>query len=128
MRNLGSLGASLVLALVVTGCATTASRQPVTLVPAGNYVLVEPASDTYNAVSINEWTFAARIGDQVHRGQHWIDSAGRLHMTDDAGPCAGQESIWTYSYSNNRVTLDLVQDLCTARTTPFPQRMVYERR
>lgn len=128
MRILGKLAPSLVLALVVTACATTPRREPLTAVPAGNYVLVEPASDVYNAVGINEWTFAARIGNETHRGQHWVDSAGRLHMTDDAGPCAGQESIWTYSYANNRVTLDLVQDLCTARPMAFPQRMVYERR
>src|SRR5690606_21913664 len=57
MRRFKKLAPSLVLALVVTACASN-TRQPLTAVPAGNYVLVEPASDVYNAVGINEWTFA----------------------------------------------------------------------
>lgn len=118
---------SLALALLVSACAAT-TRIPVTDVPAGTYVLVEPASDEYNAVSINEGAFAVRMGTMTHSGQHWLDSEGRLHMADDAGPCAGQESIWTYQYASNRVTLNLVEDLCTARPMAFPQRMVYQRR
>lgn len=122
----GKIAFSLILALVVSACATT-SRLPVTDVPAGTYVLVEPASDDFNAVTINESAFSMRMGDMTHSGQHWLDSEGRLHMADDEGPCAGQESIWTYSYTNNRVTLDLVEDRCTARTMTLPERMVYER-
>lgn len=121
------IASGLALALVIGACATT-SRLPVTDVPTGTYELVEPASDDYNAVTVNENAFAVRIGTMTHTGQHWLDSEGRLHMADDEGPCAGVESIWTYQYANNRVTLDLVEDRCTARTTPFPQRMVYERR
>jgi hypothetical protein len=125
--TIGKIASSLVLALVVSACATT-TRLPVTDVPAGTYVLVEPASDEYNAVTISENAFAVRMGDMTHSGQHWLDSEGRLHMTDDAGPCAGVESIWTYQYSGNRVTLDLVEDLCTERPSAFPERLVYERR
>ena len=118
---------SLALALVVSACATT-TRIPVTDVPSGTYVLVKPASDEYHAVSINEGAFAVRMGNMTHSGQHWLDRDGRLHMADDAGPCAGQESIWTYQYTNNRITLNLVEDLCAARPTAFPQRLVYQRR
>lgn len=124
MRLIGRITPALMFALVVTACAT---RMPVTDVPAGTYVLVEPASDTYNAVTISDRAFAARMGNMVHSGQHWLDSDGRIHMADDAGPCAGVESIWTYQYTNNRVTLNLVEDLCTVRPNPFPQRMVYQR-
>jgi hypothetical protein len=127
MRINGRITWAVVLALVTSACATT-SRTPVTDVPTGTYVLVEPESDVYNAVTISESAFAVRMGTETHSGQHWIDRDGQLRMTDDAGPCAGQESIWTYQYANNRVTLNLVEDLCTARPTAFPQRMVYERR
>lgn len=125
MRPLRTVGPLLLLALLTTACAT--SRRPLTDVPAGTYVLVEPASDEYSAVSLNEGAFAYRMGTMTHTGQHWVDGEGRLHMTDDEGPCAGQESIWTYTYENNRVTLDLVEDLCTTRTPAMPARLVFER-
>lgn len=112
------------LAVVAVACATT-TRLPVTDVPAGTYVLVEPASEEYNAVSINEGAYAVRIGDMTMSGQHWLDSDGRLHLVDDTGDCAGQESIWTYSYANNRITMDLVEDMCVGRE--IPSHMVYER-
>lgn len=127
MRINGMIAPAMLLALVAAACATT-TRAPVEDVPPGNYVLVEPASDVYNAVSINDRAFTARIGEDVFSGEHWVDSEGRLHMTEDTGPCAGVESIWTYNYANNRVTLDLVEDRCDVRTEPFPERMVYERR
>jgi hypothetical protein len=128
MRDIAGIGAAVVAAVIVGACATVAARAPLTDVPAGTYVLVEPASDQYNAVAINESGFVARMGDATHAGRHWVDPDGRLRMADEAGPCAGQESIWTYQYTNNRVTLDLVEDLCTVRAMPFPQRMIYERR
>lgn len=127
MQPIGRTAPALMLALAVSACATT-TRTPVTDVPLGTYQLVEPASDEYNAVTINERAFAARMGNSTFSGQHWIDSEGRLRMADDTGPCAGQESIWTYQYANNRVTLDLIEDRCAARPTAFPARMVYERR
>ncbi|MGH7444871.1 MAG: hypothetical protein ACREKM_08350 [Longimicrobiales bacterium] len=123
MRFTGKIGLG-VLALVVSACATT-TRMPVTDVPAGTYVLVEPASEEYNAVAINEGAYAVRIGNMTLSGQHWVDADGRLHLVDDTGECAGQESIWTYSYANNRITLDLVEDLCVGRE--IPSHMVYER-
>ncbi|HSJ09233.1 MAG TPA: hypothetical protein VK928_04945, partial [Longimicrobiales bacterium] len=95
------------LPLLVAACATT-TRLPLTDVPSGTYVLVEPASDVYNAASINQNAFSMRMGDATHTGQHWVDSQGRIHMMDDAGPCAGMESVWTYTYANNRVTLNRV--------------------
>jgi hypothetical protein len=127
MRRIVSIAPAAVLALVVSACATV-TRAPLTDVPAGTYMLVEPASEEYNAVAINENGFVVRIGQATHSGRHWVDGDGRLRMTDEAGPCAGQESIWTYQYTNNRVTLDLVEDLCTVRPMAFPARMVYERR
>jgi hypothetical protein len=127
MRITAKIGGAVVLTLAASACAA-AMRAPLTDVPPGGYVLVEPESDVYNAVTINERAFSARIGDEIHTGQHWVDSEGRLRMADDAGPCAGQESIWTYAYSNNRVTLNLVEDLCAVRSVPFPDRMVYQRR
>ena len=117
---------TLALALALGACAS--ARMPVTNVPAGTYVRVEPASDVYHAVAINETTHAARVGNDVFRGTHWVDSQGRLHLMDDAGPCMGVESIWTYGYTGNRLTMTLVEDRCTARPMAFPQRMVYERR
>lgn len=128
MRMTGRTASFLAVTLLVAACATAPRRDPLVNVPAGTYVLVEPQSDVYNAVGINERAFAARIGNETHRGQHWVDAQGRLHMADDTGPCMGQESIWTYSYANNRVTLDLVEDLCAVRPNAFPRRMVYERR
>lgn len=127
MRLIGRIVPTLMLALAVSACATV-TRNPVTDVPAGTYVLVEPASEEFNAVAITDLAFAARMGDTTVTGQHWIDDEGRLRMTSDTGPCAGQESIWTYSYANNRVTLDLVEDRCAVRSPAFPERMVYERR
>jgi len=115
------------LTLAALACAPGATRAPVTDIPAGTYVLVEPETDVYHAVNIEERAFSVRMGDDIHTGQHWIDSEGRLHMSDDAGPCVGQESIWTYSYANGRVTLDLVEDQCTARPMTFPQRWVWAR-
>ncbi len=112
--------------VLVSACASTA-RMPVTDVPAGTYVMVEPASGEYNAVTINEGAFAARMGNQTLTGKHWVDRDGVLHMTADTGVCANQESLWTYSYANNRITLDLVEDRCTARSPAFPDRMVYQR-
>jgi hypothetical protein len=127
MRIIDKIAPAVLVTLAVSACAP-AMRAPLTDVPPGGYVLVEPEPEVFNAVTINERAFSARIGDEIHTGQHWVDSEGRLRMTDDAGPCAGQESIWTYSYSNNRVTLDLVEDRCPARSQPFPERMVYQRR
>lgn len=127
MKMIGKIAPALLLAFVTTACATSV-RAPVADVPAGNYVMVEPASDVYNAVAINDRAFTVRVGNRVYSGEHWVDSEGRLNMIDDEGPCRDQESIWTYSYSRNRVTLDLVEDRCTVRPTQFPQRMVYERR
>jgi len=130
MRILGKIAPAVLLTvlLILSAACAPAMRAPLTDVPLGGYVLVEPESEVYNAVTINERAFSARIGDEIHTGQHWVDSEGRLRMADDAGPCAGQESIWTYSYSNNRVTLNLVEDRCEVRPVPFPERMVYQRR
>ncbi|HSJ05636.1 MAG TPA: hypothetical protein VK936_02965 [Longimicrobiales bacterium] len=128
MRSLARIVPAALVAVIAGACATVAARAPLTDVPAGTYVLVEPVSDQYNAVAINEHGFVARMGNATHAGRHWVDPDGRLRMADEAGPCAGQESIWTHQYANNRVTLELIQDLCTVRATPFPQRMVYERR
>lgn len=128
MRIMGKIVPALLLALVASACATTSMRAPVEDVPPGEYVLVEPQSDVFNAVRINPRAFTVRLGTQIHSGQHWVDGSGLLHMTDDDGPCAGQESIWNYDYANNRVTLNLVEDQCAARPTAFPDRMVYERR
>lgn len=126
MRLIRNATPVLALALLAGACAT-ATRAPVTDVPAGTYVLVEPESDEYHAVAINERAFTVRIGTQTHSGQVWVDGDGRLHLADDTGPCAGQESIWTYQYSGNRITMNLVDDLCTARASAFPARLVYER-
>jgi hypothetical protein len=118
---------ALVLALVTGACAM-ATRTPLTDVPAGTYVLVEPQSNVFNAVTINPSAFALRAGNTTMTGQHWVDREGRINMVDDTGPCAGMPSLWTYTHANNRVTLTLVEDRCTARPTPMPARMVYERR
>lgn len=126
MKLIGKIAPALLLAFVTTACAGT--RAPLADVPAGNYVMVEPASDMYNAVAINEHGYTVRAGDQVYGGELWVDANGQLHMLDNEGPCVGQESIWTYNYSGNRVTLDLVDDLCTTRSYQFPDRVVYERR
>lgn len=125
MQAIRKVAFLLSLAMIASACATT--RAPLPDVPAGTYVLVEPDPDVYNAVAITDRAFTARMGERIESGEHWV-SDGRLHMASYSGPCQGQESIWTYSYSNNRVTLDLVQDRCGARSPPFPQRMVYERR
>ena len=114
----------LLVPLLVAACATT-SRMPLADVPAGNYELVEPASDVHVAVAINENAFAVRQDRQTYTGQHWVDSQGRLHLVDDTGPCAGLESVWTYSYAGNRLTLEKVSDACTTRQ--FEQGMVFQR-
>lgn len=126
MRTLEWTGVVILPLLIVAACAT--ARAPVTDVPPGTYELVEPESDVYNAVAITDRAFTVRIGDQVHSGEHWVDDDGRLRMADLSGPCAGEESIWTYSYASNRVTLNLVEDRCNARPEALPQMMVYERR
>lgn len=127
MKSMGKIAPALLLAFVTTACATSV-RAPLVDVPAGTYVMVEPASDVYNAASVNETGYTLRVGDQVYSGEHWVDSDGQLHMLDTDGPCAGQETIWNYEYSGDRVTLDLIEDRCTTRTDELPQRMVYERR
>lgn len=127
MKMIGKIAPALLLAFVTTACATNV-RAPLADVPAGNYVMVEPASDVYNAVAINERGYTVRTGNQVFGGEHWVDADGQLHLVDNEGPCVGQESIWMYSYSGNRLTLDLVEDMCTVRPNQFPQRVVYERR
>lgn len=125
MRIIGKVAPIILFTVVAGACAT---RGPLADVPLGTYELVEPESEVYNAVAINERSYTVRVGDEIVRGEHWVDSQGRIHLADDAGPCAGQESIWTYSYSNNRVTMNLVEDRCPVRSEEFPQRMVYERR
>jgi hypothetical protein len=125
MRIVGKVAPVILFALVVGACAT---RGPLTDVPHGTYQLVEPEPDVYTAVTIADRAYAVRVGQDIVRGQHWVDNQGRVHIVDDAGRCAGQASIWTYSYSNNRVTINLVEDRCPDRTPAFPQRMVYERR
>ncbi len=127
MRIIGNIAPAVLLTLAASACVP-ATRTPLTDVPHGGYVLVEPEPEVYNAVTINEYAFSARMGDEIVTGRHWVDSDGRLRMTDDEGPCAGEESIWDYSYANNRVTLDLVEDRCTVRSVAFPERMVYQRR
>lgn len=112
------------VAVLVAACATTPVRQPVTTVPAGTYLMVEPEPEQYTAVSINEGAYTVRVGDQVWSGQHWLDGQGRYHMVDDTGQCAGMESIWTYDYQGSRVTMDLVSDECATRELPSTQ--VYE--
>lgn len=128
MKITRSIAPAALLLLLAGACATTAVRDPLVDVPAGNYVLVEPRSDVYNAVAITDRAFTLRVGDDIMRGQHWVDADRRIHMAFDTGPCAGQESIWTYGYTGNRVTLNLVEDLCPVRRPTLPQRMVYERR
>ncbi len=116
------------LLLTIAACATTAERLPITDVPAGNYVMVEPASDTYQAVSITDRAYMMRAGDQLMGGEMWVDAAGDLHLLATDGPCLGQESLWRYDYEGRRITLDLVEDMCTARMNALPDRIVYERR
>lgn len=125
MRSARSLLPMLLVPLMLAACATT-TRMPVTDVPTGNYVLVEPQQDTYMAVSIGEWAHSLRAGDETWTGQHWLDAEGRLHTVDDTGECAGMEAIWTYQYTGNRLTMDLVSDECPTRE--IPERLVYERR
>ena len=125
MRSVAPLLSALLLLLVVSACA---SRAPLTDVPTGVYVLVEPEPQVYNAVRVAPRAFTVRMGDETYSGEHWVDGDGRLRMADMAGPCQDQESIWDYQYANNRVTLTLVEDRCRARAEPLPQRMVYERR
>ena len=127
MPTIRTLVPALCLSLGALACAPAATRAPVTDIPAGTYVLVEPEPDGFYAVTINERAFAVRMDDMTHTGEHWIDAEGRLHMADIGGPCAGQESIWTYSFANNRVSMDLVEDRCAARPMSFPQRWVWER-
>lgn len=127
MRIIGLIAPAILLAFAASACAP-AVRAPLADVPPGGYVLVEPEMDVYNAVTINERAFSLRVGDEIFTGQHWVDADGNLRMTDDAGPCAGEVSIWTYSYSNNRVTLNLVEDRCEVRRQPLLERMVYQRR
>ena len=118
--------APLAMLLAVTAaCATTQVRQPLTDVPAGEYLLVEPEPEQYTAVAINEGAYTVRVGDQVWSGTHWVDGQGRAHIVDDAGECAGMESIWTYSYMSNRLTMELVSDACPTRE--FSSTQVWER-
>jgi hypothetical protein len=124
MRMTRTLPLALVLTALTAACATT-TRMPVTDIPAGNYVLVEPASDTYTAIAINDMAYSVRMDDDIWTGRHWVDADGQLHVVDDEGSCAGMESVWTYNYSGNRLTLDLVSDACTTRDQP--DRLVYER-
>lgn len=116
---------SLFLLPLAAACATT-TRLPLTDVAPGTYVLVEPAPETYNAVTINQSAFSVRDGDQTYTGKHWLDREGRIHMTTDTGDCAGVESVWTYTQSGNRITLTKVSDACEGRE--MPATMVYERR
>lgn len=127
MRMIRKLSPALVLALVVGACATT-TRLPVTDVPSGNYVLVEPASDQYVALALNERAHTVRVDDDIMTGTHYVDSAGNLHIIDDDGACAGMESVWSYSYSGNRLTVERISDACTARDPNIPARQVFERR
>jgi hypothetical protein len=109
---------------LVAACATAPTREPVTTVPAGTYLQVDPEPEAYTAVAINEGAFTVRVGDEVWSGQHWLDGQGRYHMADDTGPCAGMESIWTYDFQGTRVTMDLVSDECATRE--FPATVVFE--
>lgn len=113
------------LFVVAAACATTQVRQPLTDVPAGEYLLVEPEPEQYTAVAINQGAYTVRVGDQVWSGKHWVDGQGRVHLVDDTGECAGMESIWTYSYSMNRISMELVSDACATRDLNSPQ--VWER-
>lgn len=126
MRMISKLSPALVLALFVGACATT-TRLPVTDVPAGNYVLVEPESDQYVALAINERAYSVRVDDDIMTGTQYVDSEGNLHVVDDDGPCAGMESVWSYSYSGNRLTIERISDACTARDPNMPARQVFER-
>jgi hypothetical protein len=126
MRMTRTLISAIALALVVGACATT--RMPVADVPAGNYVLVEPTGGPYVALAINEWAHSVRVDDEVMTGSHWVGSDGNLHVVDDEGPCAGMESVWSYSYSGNRLTIDQVSDECTSRDPDMPTHQVFERR
>ena len=110
---------------ILAACATTPQHLPVTDVPPGNYVLVEPESDVYTAVAINENAHTVRMGDQTITGQHWLDAEGRLHIVPDTGECAGMESVWTYSVSGNRITMDQVSSECTVEGMPTHE--VWER-
>jgi hypothetical protein len=127
MRITGIIAPAILSGLVIAACAP-AMRAPLTDVPAGTYVLVEPETDVYNAVTINERAFSLRVGQNVITGEHWVDELGRIHMAENEGPCAGQASVWTYQYTANRVTLNLVEDHCPMRPPEYPERMVYERR
>jgi hypothetical protein len=126
MHRTGRIGFVVAFTLLMGACATTV-RNPIEDVPPGEYVMVEPESDVYTAVALNETAFTVRMDDAIHSGQHWVDADGRIHMVNDAGPCADVESIWTYDYSGDRFTLNLVEDQCQVRPQPFPDQVVYER-
>jgi hypothetical protein len=125
MRTIGRIAPVILFAFAASACA---ARMPLADVPHGTYVLVEPAPAVYTAVTLGEGAYAIRAGDQVVRGQHWVDNRGRVHVVEDTGPCAGRASLWTYDYSNNRLTLNLVEDRCPNRSPALSQRLVYERR
>ncbi len=86
------------LVFLILGATACASRAPVTDVPTGIYVLVEPEVEEYNAVAVAQRAFTVREGSQVYSGEHWVDGARRLRMAIYSGPCAGEESIWDYNY------------------------------
>ena len=110
--------------LLLTACATVPERRPISDVPLGTYVLVDPAPPEYNAVTINENAWSLRSGDEVVNGTHWIDSDDMLHIVSNDGPCGGMDSVYRYSYENHRLTLDRVSDACGNRDAPA--HMVYE--
>lgn len=112
------------LLLTLTACATVPERRPITDVPLGTYVMVEPAPQVYNAVTINENAWSLRNGDEVFTGTHWLDSDGMLHIVENEGPCAGMDSVYRYSYADHRLTVDRVSDACTERGAP--EHMVYQ--
>lgn len=110
---------------VMSACAIAPVRAPVTFAPAGTYVQVQPEAAEYTAVATTDTGWAARIGDQVITGAHWVDNQGLYYRTDETGPCAGMTSVWRYDVQGNRVTLNLVSDECTARD--LASTYVYER-
>lgn len=127
MRILSIAAAGLSLA-VMAACASAPTRAPVTFAPMGTYVQVQPEPAEYTAVATTETGWAARVGDQVITGEHWVDDEGLYHRVETTGPCAGMESVWEYDVMGDRVTFNLVSDECPNRDRDLASTYVYERR
>ncbi len=131
MRHLSIRSALVAAAVAGTACASGGNDGGMRVVggpPVGDYVMVDPVT-TPAEIRIDFDGFGyvlRRNARELERGTYRA-TGNRMSMVPEAGRCAGATSFWTWTWRDERLTLNFFDGRCPA-LLQARGRIVLERR